>query len=308
MKERATPFIRMCFYCNNNKPDRTLVLSGDHIYRMDYRELLAYHVQKNAEVTIASIEYPSEKATGFGVMQMDEEGRVLNFVEKSPHPPEIPGKPGWSLVNMGVYIFNTPCLVRSVVDDHKNVDTHYDLGQNVLPHLVKEGNVPVYAYPFSLQQESSYWRDVGSIASYFQASMDMLEPSPPLDLFSKEWPFRSALIQLPPCQINRSGRRENTVARSLVSGGCCIDGVLDRCILSPGVKIGEGSVLEGCIVFNEASIGRKCRIQRTIIDKNAIVPDGCTIGFNPEIDRQQFMVTEERIVVIPKGMVVEKSV
>lgn len=294
------------FLLEQHKPERTLVLSGDHIYRMDYRDLLDYHARKKADVTIGSFVFPREQASSFGVLHVNEEGRILNFIEKPADPPEMPGNPGFSLINMGIYVFNTSCLVRAVIDDHKNASSNYDFGQNVIPQLVRDGSAAVYAYPFGGQSGAAYWRDVGSISSYYNASMDLLERGSSIDIFSKEWPFRSVLLQLPPGQFNRSNNRMNQITRSLICGGCRIDGSVNRCLISPGVTVGEGSQLDGCIVFNNSEIGRNCRIQKTIIDKDVVIPDGCVIGFDPELDRQQFMVAEDHIAVIPRRMIVER--
>ncbi len=296
------------FLIEQFKPERILVLSGDHIYRMDYRELIAYHLQKNADVTIASYEYPSEKARSFGVMKVNQNGRVRDFLEKPDNPPEIPGKPGCSLVNMGIYIFNTSCLVRSVIQEHKNPASNHDLGKNVFPRLVKDEKSAVYAFPFNNQDSHKpYWRDVGSLSSYYNSSMDLLDEDQAFDLFSRDWPFRSATVQLPPSQLNLNNSNVS-ISQSLISLGCRIEGALNKCIISPGVNIGEGSQLDGCIVFNGVEIGRNCRIKNTIIDKNAHIPDGCEIGYDAEMDSQQFMVTNNQLVIIPKGMVVEKEI
>jgi glucose-1-phosphate adenylyltransferase len=293
------------FLLEQFKPERTLVLSGDHIYRMDYRDLISFHIQKRADVTIASYIFPRHSAQPFGVMQVDEQNRVIDFVEKPPNPPEMPGHPGFCLINMGIYIFNTSFLVRSVIDDHKNADSSYDLGKNVLPQLVRERSASVYAYPFGQKNGSLYWRDVGGISSYFNANLDLLDKTKSFDLFSNEWPFRSAQFPHPPGQFNRMNDPNCRISRSLISGGCCIGGSLDQCLISPGVTIGEGSMLTRCIAFNDTVIGRDCRIQNAIIDKNVVIPDDCVIGFDPVLDRKQFMVMEDQLVVIPKGMVVE---
>ncbi|MGC9327651.1 MAG: glucose-1-phosphate adenylyltransferase [Candidatus Hinthialibacter sp.] len=295
------------FLLEQRKPVRTLILSGDHIYRMDYRELLEFHIRKESEVTIASFVFPSEKARPFGVMQVDEEGRVLNFVEKPEHPPEIPERPGYSLINMGVYVFNTPRLVRAVIDDHKNIHSQFDLGKNVLPQLVREGEAAVYAYPFGGDGSSNYWRDVGGLSSYYSASMDLLDEEVSIDLFSRDWPFRSASQQWPPCRLNINPNTQSGISRSLISNGCRIEGNLHRCIMSPGVSVGENSILDGCIVFHETRIGRNCHIRNAIIDKNVVIPDGCVIGGDPERDGRQFLVADHHLVVIPKGMMVEKQ-
>ncbi len=289
------------------RPKRVLILSGDHIYRMDYRDLLEFHVNKEADVTIACIEFPRRHAQSFGVMQVDSEQRTLHFVEKPADPPAIPGKPDMSLVNMGVYIFNTEHLVRAVIDDSKDQHSAHDLGKNVFPRLIARDDIKVCAYSFSKQTPDPYWRDVGSIDSYYNANMDLLTEKSSINLFAKDWPFRSDTRHLLPSQFDLSGQATGSVKRSFISAGCIVNGHLDRCILSPNVVIHENSELEGCIVFNGSTIGRNCRIRNTIVDKYAHIPDGCVIGYDPEIDRKQFMVTEDTIVIVPKGMMVERD-
>lgn len=288
------------------RPERVLILSGDHIYRMDYRFLLEFHVQKQADVTIACIEFPRREAQPFGVMQIDNEGRVLHFVEKPGDPPPVPGKPDTSLINMGVYVFKTEELVRAVIDDSKDPNSAHDLGKNVLPRLVDRKDMNVFAYSFSRQTPNPYWRDVGDIKSYYNANMELLSEQSSINLFAEDWPFRSDTRHLVPSQFDLGGQSPDSVHRSYISAGCIVNGKVDRCILSPNVKIQRGSSLEGCIVFNESTIGRDCRIRNTIVDKHVRIPDGCVIGYHPDIDRKQFLLTEDNIVIIPKGMMVER--
>ncbi|MEW6235109.1 MAG: glucose-1-phosphate adenylyltransferase [Candidatus Omnitrophota bacterium] len=287
------------------KPDRVLILSGDHIYRMDYLQMLAFHVEKGADATIASCEYPREQSSSFGVLQVDENDRVLRFVEKPSDPPPLPGKSDRSLVNMGVYVFNTPILVRAVIDDSKRDGSIHDLGKDVFPRLTEGRETKLYSYSFNRQAPHPYWRDVGHISSYFEANMEMLRQPPAVDLFSKEWPFRTDIYQYPPSFFHLETPGKNRIQRSIVGAGCRIEGELDRCVFSPSVAVGAGSILESCIVFHNVVIGRGCRIKNAIIDKNAVIPDGCVIGYDPDTDSRQFTVTPEKIVVIPKDMIVE---
>ncbi len=288
------------------KPDRVLVLSGDHIYRMDYNAMIKFHLEKDADVTIASFEFPRQDATPFGVMQVDNEDRVVNFLEKPSDPPPLPDNPDRSLINMGVYVFKTPVLVRAVIEDSKCENSVHDLGKNIFPTLIEKGNVNIFSYSFSRQSSDPYWRDVGSIASYFESNMALLKPSPSVNLFAKEWPFRTLSYQFPPSCFNLISDSVASVERSLVGAGCKIEGDINQCVISPGVVVGEGSSLENCIVFNGASIGKRCTLKNTIIDKSAVIPDDCTIGIYADKDKKQFYVTDEQLVVIPKGMIVEK--
>ncbi len=288
------------------KPQRVLILSGDHIYRMDYCDLISYHEETKADVTIACFEFDRDKATPFGVITVDDENRIIDFVEKPMNPPEIPGKPGRSLVNMGIYIFNTRTLVRSVIEDAKRSESVHDLGKNICPSLVKQRRISIYAYNLSNRIPNAYWRDVGGLDSYYDATMDLIDPSLPIELYSKEWPIRTDALQLLPSSINFQDANPGILRRSYVAAGCNIEGSLSRCVLSPEVHIGRNSKLDGCIVFNKTDIGECCKIRNAIIDKEVEIPDGCEIGFDADKDRKQFLVTEKGIVVIPKGLKVER--
>ncbi len=295
------------YLLEQNKPERVLILSGDHIYRMDYFDLIAFHMEKKADVTIACYEIPREKATPFGVISVDENNRVVQFVEKPAEPYSIPGKPDKSLVNMGIYVFNTVPLVKSIIEDAKRSSSAHDLGKNIFPLLVEQGKASVYAYSLFRQNPNSYWQDVGSLSVYYEATMDLLDPSKAIDLFSPDWPFRTDASQQLPTQINLGVNNPGEIKQSIVSAGCSIEGHLDQCVLSPGVRVGEDSQLEGCVIFNRTEIGRRCRIKNAIIDKQVQVPDDCSIGHNTAQDRKQFLVTDDNIVVIPKGLKVDRA-
>ena len=290
------------YLLEQRRPERVLILSGDHIYRMNYTDLIQSHIENNAKVTISSFEFPREQSSPFGVMQVDENGRVLEFVEKPQNPPGIPGNPDQSLVNMGVYVFDTTTLVRAVIEDAKAPNSSYDIGKNVIPRLIEKGNIPIYAYSFTRQNPNPYWRDVGDLDSYYESSMVLLDGKSPINLFSRDWPFRTDSYSLPASVFNIQDSGAGWINHSIVGNGCVIEGNLDHCIISPQVAIGKSSILEGCIVFNGASIGDNCKIRNTIIDKYAKIPDNCYIGYDVEKDKQQFLVTKQNIVVVPKSM------
>lgn len=284
------------------RPERVLILSGDHIYRMNYRELIDFHVRKNADVTISSFEFPRKESTPFGIMHVDNQDQVLDFVEKPKDPPPIPGKPDRSLVNMGVYVFNTPILVRAVIEDEKSQDTKYDIGKNIIPRLIQNEKNRIFSYSFSRQDSNPYWRDVGSIDSYYQASMALLDGNAPINLFSDDWTFRTDSFSLPPSIFQASASMPSQVQQSMVANGCLVEGQLVRCVVSPEVRIGQNTQMEGCIVFNRTRIGKNCKIRNAIIDKYVTIPDNTVIGYDPEKDRKQFMVSAGNVVVIPKNM------
>lgn len=284
------------------RPERVLILSGDHIYRMNYGDMIDFHVRKNADVTISSFEYPRQDSSPFGVMQVNEDDQILDFVEKPADPPPIPGKPDRSLVNMGVYVFNTPTLVRAVIEDAKSANTKYDIGKNIIPRLIEQEKTRIFSYQFTQQDPHPYWRDVGSIHSYYQASMALLDGHAPINLFSDAWPFRTDSFSLPPSVFHVSSFKAGQIQESMVANGCVIEGELVRCIISPEVRVGEGSHLEGCIVFNRTRIGKNCKIQNTIVDKHVSIPDNTVIGYDAESDRKQFLVSDGQITLIPKNM------
>jgi len=295
------------YLLEQTRPDCVLILSGDHIYRMDYFQLLEFHSQKGADVTIASYEYPLDQSSSFGVIHVDKNDRVVRFVEKPADPPPIPGKPDTSLVNMGVYVFDTATLVRAVIDDAKRSDSEHDLGKNIFPRLLENGNAAIYSYPLSRQDPNPYWRDVGGIASYYEATMDLLDSEISIRLFSPDWPLRTDALQQNPIRLNLENHDDIRIDQSIISAGCHIEGSLSRCVLSPRVSVQRGSRLVGCVVFNDTQIGKRCRIRNAIIDKKVVIPDDCVIGYDPVSDRKQFLVSEENIVVIPKGLIVEPT-
>ncbi len=284
-----------------HKPNRLLLLSGDHVYRMNYQAMIEFHIAKKADVTIGTYEFPRAQASSFGVMQVDEEDRVMDFIEKPSEPPSIPGHPDRSLINMGIYVFNTSPLLRAVIEDAKGPEPTHDLGINILPKLVRNPDVTVYSYSFSRQFENAYWRDVGNISGYYNAAMDLLDPEKTNDLFTPDWPIRTYTEQLFPSRFCFEPEPAKRIERCIISGGCSIEGSLRRCVLSPKVRVGPESQLDGCVVFNGTSIGKRCRIKNTIIDKSVKIPDNSEIGYDLNKDRKQFLVFDEKIVVIPKG-------
>ena len=282
------------------KPTLVLILSGDHVYRMDYRPLIEFHMEKDAKITIASLVHARWLSSAFGVMHIDSNQRVLDFVEKPGDPPAIPGRPEESLINMGVYVFNTDVLVRAVIEDSKR-DTAHDFGKNVLPALVKD-NV-VFAYPFEEGPEKPYWRDIGTLDSYYKVGMDFLQDEPPLDLWDSNWPIRTQQSQLPPAHISPNDSDEgNLVSKSLIGPGCRISGHVIHSILSPSVQVAQGAEVTDCILFNDVTVGRGARLTKTIVDKRVSIPPGFVVGEDSEADRSRFLVTQSGITVIPGGI------
>jgi glucose-1-phosphate adenylyltransferase len=295
-------------------PDLVAVFGGDHIYKMDIRQMIDQHLDKQAEVTVAAIPFPVHEASAFGIIEQAPDGEIRSFTEKPAHPKEIPGRPGWALVSMGNYIFSTGALVDELRRDQE-VEGAHDFGRNILPSVV--GKRRVYVYDFSQNQvpgvtgeERGYWRDVGTIDAYWRANLDFVQVQPPFDLYNQRWPIRAAVQRpLPPAKFvfaderGAEGHPRMGVATdSLVSEGCIISGGrIDRCVLSPGVRINSYSHVEESILMDEVSIGRYARVRRAIIDKGVDVPPDAEIGFDPDEDRRRFHVSDEGIVVVQKG-------
>ena len=291
----------------NWKPANVIILSGDHIYQMDYRDMLREHVDHEAALTIGAVKIPVAEASSFGILQIDDEGRITGFVEKpEENAPEIPGEPGYCLASMGIYIFETEELVRRLEEDGKMPEGEGgDFGHHVIPRML--GEVPMYAHAFRGLggDEEPYWRDVGTIEAYFDAHMDLISVNPKLNLYHKDWPTYTLWHNDPPAKTvlheeGDDGRRAEVTDSLLAPGTVVSGGKVHRSILSNRVYVGEHSELEECIVMRGAQVGANCRLRRCIIDKWNEVPDGTVIGYDPEEDARRFEVSETGIVVVPQ--------
>jgi glucose-1-phosphate adenylyltransferase len=292
----------------DEEPDLVAVFGGDHIYKMDVNQMLDFHLDREAEVSVAAIPVPVAEAHAFGVLNVSPDGEILSFDEKPEHPREIPGRPGWALASMGNYIFSTGPLVDELRRDQTD-DSNHDFGRNVLPAMVDDGR-RVFAYDFSrneipgmLERERGYWRDVGTIDAYWQANMDLVAVDPVFDLYNMRWPIRTYTPPLPPAKfVFAESERIGMATDSLVSEGCIISGGrIDRSVLSPGVRINSFAHVEQAILMDGVDVGRHARIRRAIIDKGVHIPAGMEIGFDHDEDRARGMaVSEEGIVVVEK--------
>ncbi|RJO66895.1 MAG: glucose-1-phosphate adenylyltransferase [Myxococcales bacterium] len=289
---------------DKHKPDQVVILSGDHLYKMDYSKLMAFHLEKGADVTVSTIPIPLSEAFRFGVCAVNDDHRIISFEEKLKTPTQMPNRPGWCLGSMGVYIFNTRALAQEVSRDARR-DTAHDFGKNIIPEMLDRYRV--YAYPFEGDdlKKTAYWRDIGTLDSYFEASMDLVSVEPEFNLYDDSWPIRTYQAQNPPVKsVWRGHERQGQIIESLVCNGVIVSGgTVVRSLLSPGVRINSYSHSEECIFFENVNIGRYCRLRKVIIDKNVNVPEGTTIGYNPEDDRKRFLTTENGVVAIPKGYV-----
>ncbi len=281
-----------------------LILSGDHIYKMDYLKMLQYHLEKKADLSIASMYVPKDEANRFGVLEIDENYKVLSFVEKPENPPIAPDKPDSAFVNMGIYVFNT-AVIKKVLDDMtKKKIPNDDFGKHIIPYMIKEGyNIRSYRFEDENKKLQPYWVDVGTLDSYYAASMDLIQVNPHFNLYDFNWPLRTKQLQYPPAKtLSHEGERVGRVFNSLVADGSIVSGgLVERSIIGFNVRVNSYSYVTDSIIFDNCNIGRHARIRRTIIDKNVDIPENAEIGFDSEIDKKRFKVSDTGIVVIPKG-------
>lgn len=299
------------FHITDEDPDYVCIFGGDHIYKMDVSQMLDYHKEKKADLTISAIPIPIEEAHEFGIIEVDDDWKLTNFVEKPKTAPKsIPGNPNMCLASMGNYIFNKDSLLKALEEDEKIQSSNHDFGKNVIPMMLNEGK-RIYVYNFNenvfpgmSDRERGYWMDVGSIDAYWQANMDLLDYDPELNLYSQAWPLRTFNYNYPPAKfIWEEGERVGMATNSMVSEGCIVSGAgLSRCVLSPKVKVNSFSQISESILMENVEIGRHSRIKKAIIDKNVIVPPNTRIGFNREEDEKRgFHVSPNGVTVVPKG-------
>lgn len=283
-------------------PNQVLVLSGDHIYKMNYARMVEEHVASGAEMTVAAIQVPRKEASRFGVLEIDREQRVVGFQEKPDQPKPLPGDPGKALVSMGVYVFQTDLLMRACQDDANRMSSH-DFGKDVIPRLIDECGVHAYLFVDENRKESQYWRDVGTVESYYDATMDLASVDPQFNLYDHNWPMRTRTPTAPPAKFVFAdvGKRYGVAVDSIVSPGCIVSGgVVQRSVLSPHVRVNSYSEVENSILFNGVQVGRRARVRNAIVEKNVVIPEGETIGYDREKDRQRFFVTDSGIVLVER--------
>lgn len=290
------------------RPDAVLVLSGDHIYKMDYLRMLRAHLRRRAAVTVGAICVPLAQASQFGVISTDSDGRITAFSEKPLHPQPIPGRPDKAYVSMGIYVFDTGLLKQALLRDSGIEGSDHDFGHNILPYLIDRQ--PVYAYHFvdENRKQELYWRDVGNIDAYWEASMDLVSVDPVFNLYDDNWPIHTYNESAPPAKFvfadmerNGSGGRVGLAMDSLVSHGDILaGGQVVRSVLSPHVRIDEKARVEQSILFEGVRVGAGSRLFRTIVDKQVSIPPGTRVGFDRQADQQRFTVSEGGVVVIPR--------
>jgi len=285
------------------RPDLVLVLSGDHIYKMDYRKMIAFHLEKGADLTVSAIRMDRKLSREFGVIEVDEDWRIIGFQEKPEDPKTIPGDPGEILASMGIYVFNTEVLVRRLIEDARS-DSNHDFGRDIIPMMI--GKAQVFAFDFRQGDcgGTGYWRDVGAIDAYYEANMDLISITPQLNLYDSQWPILTYQFHSPPAKtVWMEEGRVGSALNSIISNGCIISGGnVKRSILSPNVTVHSFAEVEDSILLEGVDVGRNAKIKRTIIDKEVQIPEGMEIGYNLDEDAKRFTVTASGIVVVPKGI------
>ena len=278
-----------------------LILSGDHVYKMNYQRMLQHHVDSGAEVTIGTIEFDRAEATRFGVLEADAVGRIVGWQEKPADPKQAPWNPGKSNVSMGIYCFNRELLLEAMLRDAEDPNSTHDFGRDVVPKLIDHHRVFMYPFVDENRKQAQYWRDIGTIEAYYEANMDLISVSPVFNLYDSEWPLRTYQRQYPPAKFvfAEEGRRMGTALDSIISSGCIVSGGrVSNSVLSFDVRINSYTDVDGCIIFPHVDIGRYSRIRRAIIDRHIRIPEGSVIGFDQEQDRQKYHLSESGIVVI----------
>ena len=290
------------------KPEYVLILAGDHVYKMDYGKLLTFHVDKQADMTVACIKVPLKDAMAFGVMGVNAESRVVDFNEKPECPTPMPDNPDIALASMGIYIFNTKFLCEQLTRDRGEAHSSHDFGKDIIPYLVSS-DYRVYAQSFEdscvkMNGEVPYWRDVGTIDSYWEANMELTKVTPDLNMYDQEWPIWTYQEQLPPAKfVFDDEQRRGMAVDSLVSGGCIISGAeVRRSLLFSNVHIHSYCNIEDSVILPDVKISRNVTLKRVVVDKNCVIPEGLTVGVDQEADKKRFHVSENGITLITLEM------
>ena len=289
--------------------DYIVVLAGDHIYKMNYALMLADHVNKGRECTVGCIAVPRNEASAFGVMAIDEDRMVTDFVEKPADPPAMPGRPDMSLASMGIYIFNAPYLYRELARDIADPNSSHDFGKDIIPHAVRNGDVAAHPFALSCVPSSKdglepYWRDVGTIDAYWDANIDLTATDPLLNLYDRHWPIMTYQDQLPPAKfVHNHDDRRGMAIESMVSGGCIVSGHVFRSVLFSSVRVHSYATVNWAVLLPGVVVGRGVRLTRVVVDRGVSIPDGMVIGEDTELDAQRFLRSENGITLVTASMV-----
>lgn len=285
-------------------PEYVLILAGDHIYKMDYGTMLAYHVDSGSDITVGCIEVPIEQASAFGVMAIDDDNRIVEFEEKPENPPPMPGRPDKSLASMGIYIFRTEALIEELLKDAKNPDSSRDFGKDIIPDNIHRRRVSAFPFRDGASGGPAFWRDVGTIDTFWAANLELIGISPELNLYDSNWPIWTYQDQVPPAKFvfDDKGRRGMAVD-SMVAGGCIVSGSSVRhSLLFSNVHIHSYTEVEDSVIFPDVDIGRRCVIRKAVIDKGCKIPPGTSIGVSPKEDAERFHVSEGGVVLVTPEM------
>ena len=282
-------------------PSHVIVLSGDHVYKMDYSKMLRFHVETNADATLAALEVPIADGRRFGIVNIDDHDRVIGFQEKPERPAPVPGQTDVTLGSMGIYIFRADVLIRALEEDASRPESRHDFGRDIIPSLIQRA--PVYCYRFydENKKAAKYWRDIGTIDAYFEASMDLCQVNPEFNLYDPEWPLRTYQPQSPPAKFvfAEEGRRCGQAIDSVIAGGCIVSGSrVIGSILCPNVRVHSFCDIQQTILMPGVRVGRHARLRRTIVDRDVVIPRGAVVGYNLEEDRRRHTVSEGGVVVV----------
>ncbi len=291
-------------FIRSHNPTHVLILAGDHIYKMDYGPMIAYHEASEADITVGVVDVPIERAPEFGIMTTDETNRVVKFAEKPSNPDPIMGQEHLARASMGIYVIAMERLDMLLAADAENPQSSHDFGKNIIPPSIK--SMRVFAYPFQdvETRAQAYWRDVGNLDAFYEANMELVALNPELNIYDHQWPIWTYQAQQPPAKfvLDEDGRRGMAV-NSMVTGGCIISGAyVTQSLLSTDVRIEDGSRVESAVLLPGVSVGRRCGLKRCIVDENCNIPDNTRIGFDLEIDRKRFYVTEGGVVLVTADM------
>ena len=296
----------------NIRAEYVLILAGDHIYKMDYGQMLASHVRNKADMTVACINVPIEDAKAFGVIGVNEEDRVIDFKEKPEHPDALPDDPTQSFASMGIYVFTAAFLYEQLIRDADDPKSEHDFGKNIIPQIIKKYRVYAHRFTDSCvggDQGVYYWRDVGTVDAYWEANMELTKVTPELNLYDSDWPIWTYQEQLPPAKFvfNNKDRR-GSATDSLVSGGCIISGsTINQSVLFSDVRVHSFSSIQDSVILPQVEIGRNVKLQRVVVDKGTVIPDGMEIGFDLALDSKRFHVSEKGITLVTAAMLGEPT-
>ena len=285
-------------------PELVLVLAGDHVYKMDYGPMIAFHVERQADITIGMVQVPLATAHEFGIATVDADNRITRFSEKPRNPAPMPGRNDVALASMGIYVFGRDYLRKALTANAVDADTAHDFGKNIIPKAIGGGGVYAYAFQSVETEAQAYWRDVGTVDAFYSANMELIYVSPELNLYDSEWPIWTYQEQMPCAKfvLDEDGRRGMAI-NSMVAGGCIISGASVReSLLFFNVTVDERTEIFRSVILPHVAVGRGCRISRAIIDEGCTIPDGTVIGEDPVADRQRFHVSEQGVVLVTQDM------